>query len=324
MNPVKYKNLTLISIPREQVRRIAIVQLGALTMNQWYDRQKDKPKYMLNASLWDNQGPIGTIWLDKKLIRNEGTGYGFGISAGEFSFGDPWNTKWDDYITGYPALIQNGHKTTHSVDSYVQNATTRRSALCYKGNTLYMVTGVGLKLNQFREQLAEYGMTEAINLDGGGSSRLLVDGKAINSPTDNRRCKLAIAAWVKDTPSSTLPSPSYKTGQYRIKVGTKLNLRTGAGTNYPVAGQLKNGDIVNVTEVQSGWGKTEYNGKAVWFSLEYATRIGDLPSAPHWAQACLDSLVRKGIITDPSQWNNFDASLSALNIGQLLALVDQI
>lgn len=324
MNPVKYKSLTLISVPREQIRRVAIVQLGALTMNQWYDRQKDKPKYMLNASLWDNKGPIGTIWLDKKLIRNEGTGYGFGISAGKFSFGDPWNTKWDDYITGYPALIQNGRKTTHSVDSYVQNATTRRSAVCYKGNTLYIVTGAGLKLNQFREQLAEYGMAEAINLDGGGSSRLLVDGKAINSPTDNRRCKLAIAVWVKDAPSSTLPSTSYKTGQYRIKVGTKLNLRTGAGTNYPVAGQLKNGDIVNVTEVQSGWGKTEYNGKAVWFSLEYATRIGDLPSAPHWAQACLDSLVRKGIITDPSQWNDFDASLSTLNIGQLLALVDQI
>ena len=100
--------LLFAEIDRRDIRRIDIVQLGGLTMNQWYSRQKDKPKYMLNASLWDNKGPIGTIWLDGKLVRDEGTGYGFGISDGGFSFGDPWNTKWDNYITGYPALIQNG------------------------------------------------------------------------------------------------------------------------------------------------------------------------------------------------------------------------
>ena len=305
--------LLFAEIDRRDIRRIDIVQLGGLTMNQWYSRQKDKPKYMLNASLWDNKGPIGTIWLDGKLVRDEGTGYGFGISDGGFSFGDPWNTKWDNYITGYPALIQNGRKTTVSVDSYVQNSVNRRSAICCKDNVLYMVTGTGLKLNQFRDQLATYGMTEAINLDGGGSSRLLVDGDAINSPTDDRRCKLAIAVWVKDSLPS--PTPSYQPGRYKIKVSTRLNLRAGPSTDYSVAGHLENGDIVNVTEIKSGWGKISRDGKDVWFSLEYATRIGDLPVAPHWAQACLDSLVKKGIITDPAQWNNFDASLSMLNVG---------
>ena len=322
MDAVKYKSLTLIPILYEQIERIDIVQLGSLTMNQWCSKQKNKPKYMLNASLWDNKGPIGTIWLDGKLARNEGTGYGFGTFSGGFAFGDPWNTKWDNYITGYPALIQNGRKTTVSVDSYVQNSVNRRSAICCKDNTLYMVTGTGLTLNQFRDQLAAYGMYEAINLDGGGSSRLLVDGAAINSPTDDRRCKLAIAVWVKDSLSS--PAPSYQPGQYKIKVSTRLNLRSGPGTDYSVVGHLENGDIVNVIDIKSGWGKISRDGKYVWFSLEYATRIGDLPATPHWAQACLDSLVKKGIITDPTQWNDFDASLSMLNVGQLLALVDRI
>lgn len=322
----KYKNLLLSPIPFSQIERVEIVQLGGLTMNQWYNRQTDKPKYMLNASLWDNKGPIGTIWLGGELVRNEGTGYGFGTHAGGFSFGDPWNTKWENYITGYPALIQSGNKTTISVDSYVQNSVNRRSAICKKGNTLYLVTGKNLKLNSFRNQLADYGMTEAINLDGGGSSRLLVDGVAINDPTDNRACKLAIAVWAKGTAPSPTPDPvpELKPGQYKTRVNTYVNLRDGIGTSASSVGKLTNGLLLNVTEVKDGWGKTVYNGKTGWFSLKYATRVGDLPTAPHWAQKCLDSLVAKGIITDPTQWDEFDQSASKISIGQLLALVDKM
>ena len=43
----------------------------------------------------------------------------------------------------------------------------------------------------------------------------------------------------------------------------------------------------------------------------------------HWAQACLDSLVEKGIITDPTQWDDFNSSVSTLTVGQLLALIDK-
>ena len=43
----------------------------------------------------------------------------------------------------------------------------------------------------------------------------------------------------------------------------------------------------------------------------------------HWAQACLDSLVKKGIITDPTQWDDFNSSVSTLTVGQLLALIDK-
>ena len=38
MDAVKYKNLTLIPIPYEQIERVDIVQLGSLTMNQWYSK----------------------------------------------------------------------------------------------------------------------------------------------------------------------------------------------------------------------------------------------------------------------------------------------
>ena len=65
--------------------------------------------------------------------------------------------------------------------------------------------------------------------------------------------------------------------------------------------------------------------KVFGFELKLANEPEAKPSepSPHWAQNCLDSLVRKGTISDPNQWDNFNASLSTLTIGQLLALIDK-
>ncbi len=198
----EYKNinhLRVVDVPIHQIRKIEIVQLRGKTMGEWYSAQADKPKYMLNGSLWDSEGAIGTIWQGGKLVRNEGNGFGFGISkVGSFGFGDPWAVGWQDYITGYPGLVINGAATALEVDSYVQHARTKRAAIACAGQHLYLVTGEGLSLDGFREELAVFGAYHAINLDGGGSARLMVDGKAVNNPTDNRRCPNAIAIWTYD------------------------------------------------------------------------------------------------------------------------------
>lgn len=200
---INYNSLRIVEIAPEKIRRIRIVQLGRQTMGEWYAAQEEKPKYMLNASLWDNKGSIGTIFLDGKLQRDEGNGFGFGIDAGgSFRFGTPWERSWEDYITGYPALVQGGKQTEPKVDSYIDNyvryAITKRAAIAQKDGKLLLVTGEGLTLNQFRIVLDQYGASDAINLDGGGSARLMIDGKAINCPTDDRACKLAIAVWVHE------------------------------------------------------------------------------------------------------------------------------
>lgn len=191
--------LKVLDIPNSNIKKVKIVNLGNLTMNEWYDVQTDKPKYMLNASLWDEQGPIGTIWLDGKLIRNEGNGFGFGVNtAGDWGFSNPWDVTWNDYITGYPSLIYKGQKTDLKVDNYVQNTKTKRSVVACAGSYLYFITADSLTIEELKEELYNFGAFHAINLDGGGSSRLLVDGEAVNRPTDDRECKLAIAVWTKD------------------------------------------------------------------------------------------------------------------------------
>lgn len=189
--------LLAVSAAADEIRRVSIVQLGGKTMGQWYAAQVDKPDMMINASLWDKSGAIGTIWQDGKLVRNEGNGFGFGVNkAGGWGFADPWGVSWRDYITGYPALVKAGKALSDSVDGYVMNSKTKRSAVAAAGNRLYFITADNMTVAGLRAALVSFGVYSAINLDGGGSSRLFVNGKAVNSPTDDRRCPNAIAVWL--------------------------------------------------------------------------------------------------------------------------------
>jgi exopolysaccharide biosynthesis protein len=43
---------------------------------------------------------------------------------------------------------------------------------------------IGMALRQLAELLLEFGAVDAINLDGGGSTTMVVDGKLINKPSD--------------------------------------------------------------------------------------------------------------------------------------------
>lgn len=190
--------LLAVSAAADEIQRVSIVQLGGKTMGQWYDAQVDKPDMLMNGSLWDKTGAIGTIWQDGKLVRNEGNGFGFGVNkAGGWGFADPWGVSWRDYITGYPALVKAGKALSDSVDSYVMNSRAKRSAVAAAGNRLYFITADSMTAPALRKALVSFGVYSAINLDGGGSSRLLVNGKAVNRPTDDRRCPNAIAVWLK-------------------------------------------------------------------------------------------------------------------------------
>lgn len=198
MKTEQRNGLLAVSAAADEIARVEIVQLGGMTMGEWYAKQKDKPDMLMNASLWDGKGAIGTILQDGRLVRNEGNGFGFGVNkAGGWGFADPWGVSWRDYITGYPALVKAGKALSDSVDSYVMNSRAKRSAVAAAGNRLYFITADGMTVAGLRAALVSFGVYSAINLDGGGSARLLVNGKAVNSPADDRRCPNAIAVWLK-------------------------------------------------------------------------------------------------------------------------------
>ena len=78
-NLITHRSLTLLPIPASSIRKAGIVWLGGKTMGQWYRAQAEPPDAMLNGSLWDKKGAIGTIIRQGQQLRSEGNGLGFGL-----------------------------------------------------------------------------------------------------------------------------------------------------------------------------------------------------------------------------------------------------
>lgn len=100
--------------------------------------------------------------------------------------------KPEDIVGAGPRLVERG--AINVTDEHFGHATARhpRSALAVtrQGTLLfYTVDGrqpssVGMTMRELAEQLAALGALEAINLDGGGSTTLVVNGAIQNSPSD--------------------------------------------------------------------------------------------------------------------------------------------
>lgn len=70
------------------------------------------------------------------------------------------------------------------------------------------------------------------------------------------------------------PEP-YKVGNYKV-LCSKLNVRSGAGTNFSSLGTLSANDVVEVTDILNDWGKVAFLGKDGYIFLGegYTERIG--------------------------------------------------
>ena len=83
------------------------------------------------------------------------------------------------------------------------------------------------------------------------------------------------AGWVSmDYMQSTGGSGSTTTSKFPYTVKIKadvLNVRKGAGTNYGVATQVKEGEVYTIIDESNGWGKLKSG--AGWISLEYTKKV---------------------------------------------------
>ena len=101
-----------------------------------------------------------------------------------------------DVVTGVPQLIKNGkiditwelEKTTKT---FVETRHPRTAVAKLKDGRFLMLTAdgrsdtsAGLDLNDLAAYLLELGAVDAMNLDGGGSTTMFLDGKVVNKPSD--------------------------------------------------------------------------------------------------------------------------------------------
>jgi exopolysaccharide biosynthesis protein len=109
--------------------------------------------------------------------------------------GTIWNTT--SAIGGSPMLVYNGNTQITDAEELVviDNASDRpRSALGYNANGIVMLMAVegdnaptytGISLPLLAELMKSLGCTHAVNLDGGGSTSMVVGGTRTVRPGDN-------------------------------------------------------------------------------------------------------------------------------------------
>lgn len=103
----------------------------------------------------------------------------------------------EDIIAGVPQLIKNGNieitwEQEKTSKAFVETKHPRTAVAKLKDGKFLMVTvdgrqpehSIGINLNELAALLLELGAIDAMNLDGGGSTTMFLDGKIVNKPSD--------------------------------------------------------------------------------------------------------------------------------------------
>jgi hypothetical protein len=102
----------------------------------------------------------------------------------------------EDIVAGVPQLIKNGRiditwEQEKSTKSFVETRHPRTAVAKLKDGKFLMITvdgrseaSGGLGLRDLAEYLLSLGAVDAMNLDGGGSTTMWLDGKVVNKPSD--------------------------------------------------------------------------------------------------------------------------------------------
>lgn len=109
----------------------------------------------------------------------------------------PFFLKAEDITNGVPQLIKNGKinitwEQEKASKSFVETRHPRTAVAKLKDGKFLMMTvdgrqpgvSVGMNLQELADYLLGLGAVDAMNLDGGGSTTMFLDGKVVNTPSD--------------------------------------------------------------------------------------------------------------------------------------------
>jgi hypothetical protein len=137
-----------------------------------------------------------------RIGQKIGRRYGFISEQGE----DPMSSFYtdgttsalaDDIVGGVPQLIKNGKiditwEQEKAGKSFAEMRHPRTAVAKLKDGKFLMMTvdgrqpgvSVGMTLQELADYILSHGATDAMNLDGGGSTTMFLDGKVVNTPSD--------------------------------------------------------------------------------------------------------------------------------------------
>jgi len=134
-------------------------------------------------------------WALKNLRRGTRLRLDLKLSPVETDQAAAWKQA-TNIIGGGPQLIKNGRvEITNAAEkmlpSFVSDRHPRTAIARLKSGQVLLVAvdgrqaeSIGMSLNMLADLLVEFGAVEAINLDGGGSTTMVIKDKIVNKPSD--------------------------------------------------------------------------------------------------------------------------------------------
>jgi exopolysaccharide biosynthesis protein len=135
-------------------------------------------------------------WALKNLRRSARVQLNLKLSPVETDQADSWKQA-TSIIGGGPQLIKNGRvEITNAAEkilpSFVSDGHPRTAIARLKSGQILLLTvdgrqpgeSIGMSLTMLADLLLEFGAVEGINLDGGGSTTMVIRNKLVNKPSD--------------------------------------------------------------------------------------------------------------------------------------------
>ena len=200
--PSNFPYATIYKIKRSEIEKIDFASCAQPneTLEAFYERQTVKPEILINGGFFELSSgqPVFTyidegeeITVDKNFLEGIGT-------DGTDLVLDTYNENYKDFIAAYPVLMKNGRRIYTSMANEI-NYSARRTVFGYDEIYVYIIIieVPGYNFSSIKSLLVEYGIPNAINLDGGASTRILVNGKNESSSLYSRAVDNVVAIYLK-------------------------------------------------------------------------------------------------------------------------------
>lgn len=199
----QYSYITIVEIPKDEIAKIdmSLCAQPRQTLANYYKACTTKPDILCNGGLFNmSDGTTCFNYADNGVIisSDANTREGFGIINGILKYGVIGDEPFEDFVSGYPVLIKNKQPVTSSLASEI-NYRARRTILAYDADTIYIIAieSPGMNFTEVKNFLKTLNVDYAINLDGGGSTKILQNGKSITSSLYNRAVDNVVAVYLK-------------------------------------------------------------------------------------------------------------------------------
>jgi hypothetical protein len=207
---------TVVEIAKEELLLVDFAHClePTETLESFYKRQSTKPSILINGGFFNTANGVSVFnFIDEKATISNTSSYKFGMGITnkvDIRYGNLDSFSGRDFISGYPPLIDNGKQLPITFANEI-NYNARRTVLGYNDQSIYIlvVDLPGLNFSKLEALLIDLKIKFAINLDGGGSSRLLIDGVLKSEPAWSRPIDNVVAIYLK--PAEVV--------LYRVQVG---------------------------------------------------------------------------------------------------------